>query len=757
MIAPKRLATLIALACSSPLAFAQATDTQDKNEDSLEKITVVGTAQSRYVVGESSSLTGFELDFLSLPRVVNIIPEQLILDQKITDLSEALRNTPGVSLGDGFGGTNDDFLIRGFRRNAVYRDGFRRATNFKTNLSNVAYTQIIRGPASITYGQVEPGGLVDIVTKKPLNEQRLSGEARIGSFNDKFALVDWSQLIGDNAAIRLVGSMQDAESFRDFTDVDRNTLSISGNINLTPATQLNLSYEYRDEARPLDRGTITVPTPNGREVVNNLLDISHSTRFGESFEIFESNFNFFDATIAHNINDDWTLKVSTAYEQSSADDLQARPLAVGVFDADGPITDDGFVIFQNPADIAGILGASLVAEFDDPSDRVFLFRRTDGNQNADVDVAYVNAKVSGKMDIASVTHNIAIGANFRDFTREDNFVLTANTNGVPTSLGGDGPLFNVSNPIYGNLPTSLTPSDFPRRGTKLQEYGVFINDYVELTDSFSVLLGGRFDSVTQEVQSDGVTLLDLDSATAFSPQIAANYKLNNTTSLFLSYSEAFEPNINQANTEVSQTEPFDPEDSQQIEAGVKAEFFNGRLQTSVSVYDIDKTNVLADLDGVAVLRDGQTSQGAELSISGQPSEGMNVIAGYAYTDAEIEGSGSVAGNTPRNVAENTFNLWASYEFQHGDLEGLGIGGGYFYVGDRFGTDANSFVLDSYGLVDLSMWYTLAVPRAGKNSTVRFQLAVKNLLEEEYYSASGGDLRISIGAPRTVFGSVSFTL
>lgn len=756
---------LTVLMCSCQLAYAQnATDSQAKSND-IERISVTGTAQSRYVIKESSSITGFSVDFLELPRVVSIIPEQLVLDQKITDLAEALRNTPGVSLGDGFGGTNDDFLIRGFRRNTVYRDGFRRATNFKTNLSNVEYTQVVKGPASITYGQVEPGGLVDISTKKPLAEERFAGEARLGSYNDRFALVDWSTPISENAAIRVVGSIQDAESFRDFTDIDRDTLSISGTFDLAPTTRLNLSYEYRDESRPLDRGTITVPTADGRVVVNELLDIPLSTRFGEEYEVFESNFNFFDATVEQELSDNWNLRFSAAYEASSANDLQARPLAVAIFDADGPISDDGFIEFQSPADIATNINEGLTGVFDDPTDQVFLIRRTDGNQNADVDVLYLNTIVTGEIETGNVTHKIAIGGSYRDYERQDNFVESVNSDGLPAAFGFSGiPLFDVSNPIYGNLPTDLNADDFARRTFTSEDYGFFINDYLLLSDNLGVLIGGRFDSV-KSGYSDGITAftngestgidLDLDSTSAFSPQLAINYKVMPNASLFASYSEAFAPNDSSANTDVSNTEQFEPENSEQFELGVKTEFFEGRLQSSISVYDIQKTNVLTSENGVAVLRDGQTSEGIELSISGQPTEGMNIIAGYAFTDAELEVDG-VKGNKPRNVAENTFNIWASYEFQAGALEGLGLGGGYFFVDDRFGDDSNTYTLDAYNLVDLSAWYTLATPGLGDDGTVRFQLAVKNVFDEEYYSASGGDLRINIGTPRTVVASASFT-
>ena len=203
------------------------------------------------------------------------------------------------------------------------------------------------------------------------------------------------------------------------------------------------------------------------------------------------------------------------------------------------------------------------------------------------------------------------------------------------------------------------------------------------------MLGGRYD----EVDADGD--LTLDDAGEFSPQVALNYKLGDSSSVFVSYSEAFTPNAF-VNLEVSPTEPFDPEESDQLEVGIKAEFFNGKLQTSAAVYSIDKTNVLTAVNGLPVLLDGQSSDGLELSVSGQPIQGMNVVAGYSYIDAEVAGQG-IEGNRPRNVAENTFNLWTSYEWQSGALEGLGVGGGLFYTSDRFGDDANTFSLGSYTL------------------------------------------------------------
>ncbi|MEO9600360.1 TonB-dependent siderophore receptor [Parasphingorhabdus sp.] len=724
--------------CSAASAQTPAEMGDSSVDDNV--IVVTGTKQERYRIEDSGALTGFRLDYLELPRVVNVIPEQLILDQKITDLGEALRNTPGVTQSDGFGGTNDDFFIRGFRRNSVYRNGFRRQSNFKINLTNTEYVQVVRGPSSITYGQVEPGGLVDIVTKKPLAEQRIAGEVRYGDFDDLLFLADWSQPVTEDIGVRVVASTQDANSFRDFTEISRDTIAVSGRFDLSPSTRFDVSYEYRDEDRPLDRGTVTIATPEGRQIVNNVIDIPISRRFGEPFEIFESQFHFLEATLEQKLGDNWNVRLGAAYESSVANDLQARPRAVVILNADAPISNDGFFTVPVPP-------VELDAVFDDPSDLVFLARRTDGSRERDTEVLYLNGKITGEFSTGSIEHRIAVGGDYFDASSTRFFVATPTTNGVPVALGGNGPLFDLRNPIYGNLPDNVPTDSLPVLTSGSKAYGFYINDYIDLTDRLSVLLGLRFDGVTFNGDRE------LDAANAFSPQAAINYKLADNSSVFLSYSQAFEPNIF-ADPEQGVTAPFDPEDSEQFELGVKSEFFDGALQASGALYRIDKNNVLITENGILVLRDGQSSQGMELSLSGQPTDGMNIVAGYAYTDAEVRG-GANDGNQPRNVAEHTFNLWASYEVQAGSLEGLGFGGGLFHSSDRYGDDANKWSLGSYTLVDLSLWYTVAVPALGDGKTVRIQVAAKNLFDKTYFSASGGNERVSIGLPQAFIGSLSF--
>lgn len=698
-------------------------------------IVVTGTAQSRYRIDETAAITGFELDQLELPRIVDVIPEQLILDQKITDLGEALRNTPGIAAGDGFGGTNDDFLIRGFRRNAVFRNGFRRDTIFRENVTNIERIQIVRGPASITYGQVEPGGLVDIVTKRPLAEARYAAEARYGSFDDLLLLVDVSQPLSDSLNLRVVASTQDANSFRDLVTIKRDAIALSADWTVGPGTVLQFGYEYRNEARPLDRGTITVATPTGRQIVNRLIDIPRSRRFGEAFESLESDFHFFEAGLRQRLGDRWSLRVSAAYENSVADDIQARPIAELIFNAGAPISADGF-----------LTGAATPQPvFDDPSDLVFLSRRTDGTQRRKPEVVYLNGVVNGAFETGRLGHRVAIGADYRKREQTRFFITTPATNGIPVAAGGRGPLFNIRAPNYGGLPTSLSIAGRTPLVEDEETLGVFVNDYIDLTDRLSVLGGLRFDTI----DSDGSG--PLASSSAVSPQLAVNYELGQA-SLFASYARSFLPNT-VVDAETGANVPFDPERARQYEAGGKLELFGGRALATAAIYRIEKTNVVTIVNGLPVLTDGQRSQGVELSLTGQPIEGMNVYAGYAYTDAEIV-TGPDAGNRPTNVADHTANLWVSYEWSAGALRGVGIGGGAFYSSDRFGDDANSWRLGDYVLADMSLWYTLPVRIAGRPGGLRLQLAVKNLTDEAYFPASGGDLRVNIGTPRTVFGSIS---
>lgn len=705
----------------------------------LEEVLVIGTPQSRYIIDSTDPVSGLNIAFLDNPRNFSVIPEQLILDRKITDLNEALRIVPSFAESDGFGGTNNDFFLRGFRRSAVYRDGFRRVLSVRENLTNVEFTQVIRGAASITYGQVEPGGVVDVVTKKPLDEPRFAGELRYGEFDELLGLVDWSQPIGDRAGLRLVASKEDADSFRDGLKLERDAIAISGRIDLTPATRLDIGYEWRDESRPIDRGTITVPTVNGRVIVNDIISLPSSRRFGETFDSKSATFDFYELSLSHQFSDNWRLVATGAVEETAGDDLQVRPKELLIFSAEAPITDDGFFTGSPvaPKDI-----------YDNPTDRLFLSRGVDGNIDENTKTSYVNLKLTGEFSTGPVKHRLAIGTDYRDSDS------TARANaGLVRGDRSDGlriPYFNIQQPAYGTLSTQLTFLTEKSNVTTSEDYGVYLSDYMQLTNRLGLLLGVRYSDTKGQIQFAGLEFSG-PTADAVTPQVGFSYRWQDNVTFFASYAESFFPN--RPGQENGLPKAIDPELGEQIEIGVKGDWLNGRLQSTLLTYQIDKTNVVQGLDnlGNTLIADGQQSKGVEASIVGQPLRGMNVIASWAYTDATLGD-----GNTPRNVADTTLSLYLSYEWQQGRWEGLGMGAGVYHSSDRYGDRENSWKLGAYTLADASVWYTLPSPDFIKRSgTIRLQLAMKNLFDEEYYPSSGGDLRVTIGQPRSFIASLSY--
>jgi iron complex outermembrane receptor protein len=735
--------TLIVIAIATPLGL-HAEGTSNKKslnnaDKEIEIISVVGTKPNRYRTIPTNALTGLDLSFLELPRMVDIIPEQLLLDQKITELEEALRNVPGVSQSDGFGGSNNDFFIRGFRRNAVYTDGLRTATNARVNTANLESIRVIKGPASITYGQVEPGGLVDVITKKPLSTPRSYVEVRAGSWDNYSLHLDSSMLVGDKGAVRVNISSQDSGSFRDDFDIDRDVIALTGRYDFSENTRIDVSYEYENDFRDFDRGTITVPTANGRKIINNLLDIPRSRRFGEAFEEIDTQSEFSTLGLTHNFNNGWQLKLAGAWESATSDDLQARPRKELIFTADAPIENGLFT------------GSAVPKKYYEDGDQVYLARRTDGSRDRKTTATYLNAKLTGSFELAGFEHQLAIGADSRKVSSSRFFVANPTTNGIATELGGNGPLFNIEKPIFGQLSSTLSTEGATKRENKSEDFGVFVNDYIQLTDKVALLVGARLD--ISDVDGDGPA----DKVDEVSPQLAVSYAVDNNISAFASYSEAFSPNSTfsfDSEGNQSDSELFPPEDSNQIELGLKGQFFDDNLNISLATYKIEKENVLTYIGDLPELIKGQQSQGAELSILGQPIPGWTIMAGYAYTDAEIL-TQSNAGNRPQNVAKNNASLWTSYEFHQGQWQGLGAGTGLFYMGNRYGDNANSWELGSHTTVDLSLWYTM-VPKQLGDSKIRFQLGAKNIFDEKYYSASGGNLRVSIGNPRSINASVAVT-
>ncbi|MEM1370198.1 MAG: TonB-dependent siderophore receptor, partial [Cyanobacteria bacterium P01_H01_bin.15] len=304
---------------------------------------------------------------------------------------------------------------------------------------------------------------------------------------------------------------------------------------------------------------------------------------------------------------------------------------------------------------------------------------------------------------------------------------------------------NLFNPVEGpprpDL-SNLTP--FPPVNTATDQYGIFLQDQITFGEQFILVASLRYDTVSLR---NLTTPAQNRNNAAWSPRIGLVYQPIETIALYANYSQSFRPNTGTSAT----GETFEPEQGEGFEVGVKAELLGGNLLATLAYFDITKQNVLTtDPNNLfaSVATGEQRSQGIELDIVGQILPGWNIIANYAYTDARItEDNTNPVGNRLFNSPRHSAGLWTTYQIQQGDLQGLGFGLGFNYVGNRAGDLANTFEADGYFLTNAALFY--------ERKDWRFGLNINNLFDANYISSTGSrTLGNAPGAPLSVVGSVS---
>ena len=653
-----------------------------------EEVTVRGTPPGRYHVDSTSSATRTDIPFIKLPRAVASVPEQIIIDQAATDVSEVYHNVSGVYQEDGFGGTRDDYNIRGFRRAQSYEDGHRLTFDGRVVMSNVERVEMLKGPASL-FGQVRPGGILNVITKRPQPVARRYAQVTLGSYGQRRGMIDLTGPVreGSSTLYRVVSSVENSDSFRDFSQIDRDVFAPQVSFRPGINSSLNLRYEYMRDRRPLDRGNIIL---NGVPA-----DVPRSRRFGEPWELGDFRRHLFVGDFVHQINDRWSLSTKTFVELGTGDDFQARPLSV---------TEDGI-----------------------------LTRRSDGSRDRNSTTYLLSGILQGNVSTGIVEHNLTLGIDNRDRQSDRRFVRN------PAQVELD-----IFNPVFGLLaPAGDADLLFTHDRDEL-ELGLFVQDHIGFSEHFSLLFGGRLDRFKQANLYTGALANrsnDLPWKTAFNPQVGAVYNPTADLALYTSYAESFTPNTafdDEGNV-------FDPREGRQFEVGFKTALNDDRVHTTVAWFDLKETNVLESVNGVLMLVGEQQSRGFEVDISTQPVDGLNLIASYGYLDPEFL-TGGRAGNMPRNTANHSGSVYASFERNR-----FGLSGGAYYRGQRFVGSANMYALDPYAVVNLGAWYYIP----WNDRQMKLQLNVKNLTDAIYYH-SGGSLRLSpVPWPRQVVTTLGF--
>jgi iron complex outermembrane receptor protein len=671
-----------------------------------------------YAVPNASTGTKTDTPLMETPMSVQVVPKAVLDDQQAIRLEDALKNVSGVVKGFGFGTLEDTFIIRGFENSTnnwgltqIYRDGS-LSVGALFSTADVQRIEVLKGPAAMLYGRLEPGGLINVTTKRPRPEAAYSIQQQFGSYDTyRTTLGATGSLTQDGSLMyRLDFEYLDKNSFRDYTFNEQAFVSPKLTWKVTDRTQIDLEYQYFDQETVIDWG---IPA-----VGNRPADIPINRYFGEPTDRFPHQAQGGGITLTHDFTEDW--KVQAKY----------------------------FKFNDQYAMYSGENSPSSLNEATGELSRSWYAAPHDFNSD------FVTLKLTGKFTTWGIDHTLLIGGDWFDssFTEDGVFLSGAN---------GPGPI-NTYNPIYGNgiVDTSGLPDNsFAKVDDKW--YGFYLQDQAKFAENWHLLAGFRYDNAKSsssfnEDRSDPETSSDSE----FSPRVGLLYQPLSWLSVYGSYMEGFNGAVTGRTVDNSSLQP---NQSRQYEAGFKTDWLDGKLTSSLVFYHLTKKNLLTAHSDPSLAAQGYVEQtgeaesrGIEFDIQGQVAENWDVIGSYALTDTEVTkdqdasgGSGN-QGNRLYGVPTHSGSLWGYHRFGEFDFPELSAGLGVFMVGQREGDRANSFQLPGYARVDAALKY---VKHLGPtNLTVQFN--IQNLLDKHYYaSARPNRVGITPGEPITFLGSV----
>ena len=655
-----------------------------------------------------------------IPQAVQFLEGKLLKDLNITKLDTALELASGVSKQNNFGGLWDSFAIRGFAGDENFPSGFLvngfnggRGYGGPRDASNVERIEVLKGPNSALFGRGEPGGTINIVTKKPTFDQGGSFSIAGGSWETYRVEGDYNLPLSDRIAVRINGSVEKAESFRDTVETQKYTLTPSLLAKLSDRDIFTYELEYVKQEVPFDRGVVAIPTVNANGTISYNLGAIPNSRFLSNPNDGPIKIGVLghQAQYQHDFNDDWTLMLGAGYKDTTFEGYSSDPeLALGRQRLD----NDGRTL-------------SRQRRYRDYSTTHVVFR----------------GEISGKLETGSIVHNIRIGGDWDRF-KIKTFQLRYRPTAADQSYSID-----IFNPNY-SIPAP-TPTSVIQNSTEVQKaWGVYAQDQIEITEQLKIRFGGRYDDFSQNIDNRlGTT--NPAAYTKFSPMAGLVFEPTSSLSFYASYGKGFRPN---SGVDVNNN-PFAPEVSKSYEVGAKFVTPDGKLTSTLSLYKMKKSNVLtADLlTGLSIAVGEAKSQGVEFDVNAKLPAGFELFATYAYTDAGWADDYAAAGvgkNDPLiNIPKHQGNVLLFKNFAIGDHEAM-LGAGVTHVSRRLGQTAADFYLPSYTIAKVLGSFNIG-------EQIKLSADVTNLFDKKYYASSYSALWIQPGTPRqfTVRASFNF--
>jgi iron complex outermembrane receptor protein len=644
-------------------------------ESDLEEINVFGRRPDDTVRDIPQSITVFNQEVIELSPAISV--------------GDMIRFIPTASRdGSTLNAFGDSYIIRGFYADQTVNGlGFNRVAHAR-DIANVERIEVLKGPASVLFGQMEPGAVINVVTKQPLETFFSEVGLEYGEFNDQRYTVDVTGPISERVRARLNVAYRDAESFVDFWDLEHLYIAPNVTVDLSDATTLTLEGAYSTNAwgsfhNGIPAEGLILPNPNGkypRSFNPDEPDIGQTDR-----DSVDANLR-----LVHEISDTTRLRASYTYTRNEGDFTEM------------------FVAGLQP-DMRTI-------------DRFYFFARGayENDDNYLVDLV-------GELRTGSLVHKYLIGANHRvfDSSRPARFALST-------------PL-DIFNPVYG-----LAPNDVPQLNQFFQNFdstGYFIQDRIAIGDRLHLLAGIRYTDSHQDtlfINAAGDSFIDVLDEEKWTPQFGVLFDVTDRFSVYANRTQSFVPQFGTS----SGGTPFAAQQGTQYELGTRFDIGDTGLQANAAAFVITNENLQTtdpNDPGFTVALGEVESRGFEMSVHGHVRPNWFLGAAYGYTKTEItKNFDGLDGNEMRNAPNNTVSLQTRYDIGSGPLRGLGLGGTVESVDSRYADDANTFELPKHTRIDLAAFYPI-------NERMQLDLLVNNVLDEDIY-AEGFELYRVIPEP-----------
>lgn len=734
----RKIAVVVATAVSGMSVYAQAA--VEPKEDTITVTAAPAPQESAWgpaaTIAARQSATGTKTDtpIQKVPQSISVVTAEEMALHQPKSVKEALSYTPGVAVGTrGASNTYDYLIIRGFAADDQSQNNYLNGLKMQGNFYNDAVidpymlerAEIMRGPVSVLYGKSSPGGLLNMVSKRPTTEPLKEVQFKAGTDSLFQTGFDFSDALDDDGvySYRLTGLARSANAQQKGAEEQR--YAIAPAFTWRPDDKTNFTFLSYFQNEPetgyygwLPKEGTVEPLPNGKRLPTDFNEGAKNNTYSRNEKMIGYSFD-------HEFNDTFTVRQNLRFAQNKV----SQKSVYGY----GMCSDPLYSSNPSSSPCANVpqsqWGHTLTRQYVIDNEKLENFS--------------VDTQLQSKFATGSVDHTLLTGVDFMRMRNDIDSWFGYAGSVAPSDI------YNLDRSDF-DFGAHPNPSGPYRVLLKQKQTGLYVQDQAQW-DKVLVTLGGRYDWADQSsFNRDYGNKSDRDDK-QFTWRGGVNYLFDNGVTPYFSYSESFEP--------ASQTDAngdlFAPSKGKQYEVGVKYVPEDRPIVVTGALYQLTKTNnLMADPNGSLFSVEGGEirARGVELEAKAALSASVNLVGSYTYTDAEYTTDTTYKGNTPAQVPKHMASLWADYTFFDGPLSGLTLGTGGRYTGSSYGDPANSFKVGSYTVVDALVRYDLArVGMAGSNVA----LHVNNLFDREYVASCFNTYGCFWGAERQVVATATF--